>query len=135
MKQIFILKEPIGKIKNPADIFKKIKRFKINYYQENFIIFYLNNSNQILKSENLFKGGVDSCLLCPKIIFGNALKNNAIKLIVAHNHPSNNLTPSEEDIEIKNKLSEAGKILDLKIIDFIIFNKKEFYSFKDEDNL
>jgi len=128
MNQIFILKEPIKTIKAPEDLFKRIKKFKIDYNQENFLIFYLNTKNQVLKSEVLFKGGIDSALICPKTIFRNALKNNAIKLIVAHNHPSGNLKPSPEDLTIQQVLSDAGKMLELRILDFIIFNKKEFYS-------
>lgn len=128
MEQIYILKESNRKISDSADLFKNIKKIKIDYSQENFIVFYLNSQNEILKSENLFKGGVDSCLICPKILFRNALLNNSGKIIIAHNHPSNNLKPSYEDEEIYLKLKEAGEIIGIKVLDSIIFNKKEFYS-------
>jgi len=131
MKQLFILKEEIGKIQNAADIFKKVKKININFEQENFIVFYLNTHNVVLGSDVLFKGGVDACLICPKTIFRNALKNNASKIIIAHNHPSNNLTPSYEDKDVFEKLKDAGKIIDISVLDFVVFNKKEFYSISE----
>ena len=127
MNKILILKEKIGNIKTADDIFNKIKKINIDFNQENFIVFYLNSQNIVLKSEVLFKGGLNGCLVCPKTIFRNALKNNANKIIIAHNHPSNDLKPSDEDIEVFNKLKDAGEIIDLNVLDCIIFNKKEYY--------
>jgi DNA repair protein RadC len=128
MKEILILNEPLGRITNPKDIFKKIKKIKIDYNQENFLVFYLNTPNQVKKKEVLFKGGLNSCLIDPKTIFRKCLIYNCSQIIIAHNHPSNDLHPSYEDKEIFNKLKEIGNILDLKVLDSIIFNKKEFYS-------
>lgn len=128
MEQIFILKEPIGKIKEAGDIFNKIKRFKIDFNRENFIIFFLNNSNKIIYKEITFIGGIDCCLISPEVIFKKAILKNSSKLIIAHNHPSSNLTPSYEDEEVFKKLKEMGKILNISILDSIIFNKKEFFS-------
>jgi len=133
MEQIFILKESNKKISNSTDLFKNIKRIKIDYSQENFIVFYLNSQNEVLKSENLFKGGVDSCLICPNVLFRNALLNKSNKIIIAHNHPSNYLKPSDEDKDIYKKLKEAGDIINIKVLDSVIFNKKEFYSLNEGD--
>ena len=128
MEKLIIFKEPTNQVKNADDIFKKIKKINIDYKQENFIIFYLNNNNKIITSEVLFKGGIDSCLVCPNTIFRNALKHNSNQLIIAHNHPSGNLKPSCEDKEIYQKLRESGEIIKIKVLDSIIFNKKEFYN-------
>jgi len=116
------------KVNGGEDIFNKIKKIKINYTQENFIIFYLNNQNRIIKEDNLFKGGFESCLICPNTIFKNALINNSPKIIIAHNHPSDSLNPSYEDIEVFKKLKEMGEILNIKVLDSVIFNKKGYYS-------
>lgn len=131
MKQLIVLKENIEKVKSAEDIFKNIKKINIDYTQENFIVFYLNTGNKVIDSEVLFKGGIDACLICPKTIFRNALKHNSAKIIISHNHPSKELTPSYEDKEVFKKLSEAGDIIDLKVLDSIIFNKKQFYSLTD----
>lgn len=130
MIELLILKEKVKSINNSADLFNKISKIKIDYKQENLIVFYLNSKNALIKSEVLFKGGLNSSLVCPITLFRNALKNNANSLILAHNHPSNDLNPSYEDINVYNKLKECGKILNLNVIDFIIFNKKEYYSVK-----
>ncbi len=73
MKQILILKENIGSIKEAKDIFKKIKKIDIDYKQENFIIFYLDNQNQLIENDVLFKGGINACLIDPNTIFRNAI--------------------------------------------------------------
>jgi DNA repair protein RadC len=130
MNQVFILKESTSSIKEASDLFKKIKRIKIDYSQENFILFCLNSRNEVVNSKVLFKGGLDCCISDPKTIFREALLNNSCKIIVAHNHPSGNLKPSGEDLENKIILERAGDLISIKVLDFIIFNKKEFYSCK-----
>jgi len=132
MKQILIIKEAKGSIKSPEDLFSKIKKININFSQENFLVICLNTKNQIISSEVLFKGGLDSCLIDPKIVFRYALLNNSNKIIIAHNHPSGNLSPSYEDKDIYNKLKSIGETLDLRVLDSIIFNEKEFYSLEME---
>jgi len=132
MKQILIIKEAKGSIKSPEDLFSKIKKININFSQENFLVICLNTKNQIISSEVLFKGGLDACLIDPKIVFRYALLNNSNKIIIAHNHPSGNLSPSYEDKDVYNKLKLIGETLDLKVLDSIIFNEKEFYSLEME---
>jgi len=131
MKQVLILKENKG-FTSAQEVFKNIQKININYEQENFLILCLNTKNKLLYSEVIFKGGLTACLICPKTLFRTALKYNSDKIIVAHNHPSEDLTPSCEDKDIFKKLREAGDIIDLKVLDSIIFNKKEFYSLTDE---
>lgn len=111
------------------DVFNKIITIKgIDYEQENFIVFFLDVKNEIIKEEVLFKGGISACLVCTNTIFKKALINNSDKIIIAHNHPSSNLDPSDEDILIFKKLREIGEILNICVLDSIIFNKEGFYS-------
>lgn len=131
MKQILILKENKG-FTSAQEVFKNIQKININYEQENFLILCLNTKNKLIHSEVLFKGGLNSSLVCPKTLFRTALKYNSNNIIIAHNHPSGDLTPSQEDKEVFIKLKNAGEIIDLKVLDSIIFNKKEFYSLNDE---
>ena len=128
MEQIFILKESSGGIKSPSDLFKQIKNFKIDYFQENLIVFFLDTKNKLIKSEILFKGGLNSCIVDPKILFRKALRYSANSFIIAHNHPSKDLNPSDEDITIFETLKEAGRIINLECLDSIIFNKGFYYS-------
>jgi DNA repair protein RadC len=129
MERVMILKESnIGVIKNSAVLFNKIKSFNIDYNQENFIVFFLDTKNVLIKSVNLFKGGLNSCIIDPKTVFRKALVLNANAIIVSHNHPSGDLSPSEEDIDIYRKLQEGGGFLGIKVLDSVIFNKDKFYS-------
>ena len=117
------------------DIFKRIKEIDINHEQENFIVFFMNNQNRIIKEEVLFKGGFDSCLICPNTIFRMALLNNSNKIIISHNHPSESLNPSNEDLEVFNMLKDAGEIINIKVLDNVIFNKQGFYSVIEKGGL
>ena len=131
MKEILVLKETIDKVSNAADIFKKIEKINIDYFQENVIVFYLNVRNKVIKTEVVFKGGIDACILDIRIVLGRALRLNAVSIIVAHNHPSGSLIPSNEDMIIKRRLYNACELLGLKLLDFIIFNKNIFFVVKD----
>ena len=132
MEQILILKEPTGKISSPEDLFKKIKKINIDYSQENLLLVCLNTKNQVLNAEVVFKGGLSECLIEPKTLFRKALLNNSSKIIIAHNHPSKDLTPSHEDRDVFKKLKTAGEVINLDVIDSIIFNQKQFYSLNTE---
>ena len=133
MKEIYELKEPIGRIKDPKDIFKRINSFKIDYKQENFIVIFLNTQNKVLGVECLFKGGLSECTIDPKVIFRRALIKNSSKIIISHNHPSNSLIPSYEDKDIFKRLKNIGNELNLNVLDSIIFNKNEYYSLLDKE--
>ena len=130
MKELITLKESLNNVNDSKELFNKIKKINIDYSQENVIVFYLNSNNGIISSEVLFKGGLNCCVLDPKILFRKALLNNANSLIIAHNHPSGSLAPSEEDILSFKNLIEGAKLLDLALLDSIIFNKEHFYSLK-----
>ena len=131
MKQILILKEPQNKISQPSDLFNNIKEINIDYKQENVILFCLNTKKQIVHSEIVFKGGLNTCIMDPKTIFRIALKHNSDSIIIAHNHPSGGLQPSFEDKEIFEKLKKAGEIIEVICLDSIIFNEKEFYALRE----
>ena len=77
MEQLLELKEPIGLVTKPSDIFDKIKNINIDYEQENFIVFYLNTQNKVIEAEALFKGGLNACLMDIKTLFKNALIKNS----------------------------------------------------------
>lgn len=127
MKKILVLEKPVKNIKNADDIFTKIKKINIDYSKENVIIFGLDTKNNIKLKENMFIGGINSCIVDPRIIFKKLLLRGCVSFIMSHNHPSGDLTPSPEDIDIHNQLCEAGEILYIKCLDSIIFNKKNYY--------
>ncbi|MCB0539606.1 MAG: JAB domain-containing protein [Bacteroidetes bacterium] len=100
--------------------------------QEEFKALFLNRNNEVLGTYSLARGGISSIIVDVRIIFATALKCAASSIIVAHNHPSMNLTPSEADKEITRKLKEGGKLLDIKVLDHLIVTNESYYSFADE---
>lgn len=90
--------------------------------QEQFKIMLLNRSNRVLGIADISKGGIHGTVVDPKLLFAIALKAAACSIILAHNHPSGNIQPSREDIKLTEKLIEAGKILDITVLDHIIFS-------------
>lgn len=99
--------------------------------QEEFKVLLLNRSNQVLGIYPLSKGGTASTVVDAKLVFSVALKCNASSIIIAHNHPSGNLNPSEADKSITEKLKKAGKYLEITLLDHLIVTKDDFFSFND----
>ncbi|WP_316838871.1 JAB domain-containing protein [Pedobacter gandavensis] len=96
---------------------------------EEFKVILLNRSNAVLGILNVSTGGLTGVIADPRIIFGAALKSGATGLLLAHNHPTMTLKPSNEDIALTEKLKDAGKFLDINIIDHLIINEKGYFSF------
>jgi DNA repair protein RadC len=105
---------------------------KIIELQEEFKILYLNNANEILGIYPMSKGGVSGTVVDVRLIFSVALKCNASAIILAHNHPSGNLKPSESDKVLTRKIKQASDFLDVKLLDHLIISKASYYSFADE---
>lgn len=99
---------------------------------EQFKILLLNNANKVLGISDISTGGLTGTVADPRIVFATALKANASKIILAHNHPSGNLQPSSADKELTNKMREAGRFLDLQVLDHIIVTNEGYYSFGDQ---
>jgi DNA repair protein RadC len=99
---------------------------------EEFWILLLNRANRVIRKHKISLGGVHGTVADPKIIFKTALEELASGIIVAHNHPSGNLTPSQQDIDLTRKLKEAGKLLEIQLLDHLIVAGKQYYSFADE---
>lgn len=113
------------------DVWTELKDIR-NYKKEHFIIFYLDNRNQEIKREIISIGCLDRNIVHPREVFEPAVRNLAAHIIIAHNHPSNSLEPSKEDIEITKRLVEGGKILGIEITDHVIVAKTGFLSFKEK---
>lgn len=99
---------------------------------EQFCILLLNRANKVIGMTEISSGGFSGTFVDPKLVFGIALKSCASGIILCHNHPSSNLKPSQADISLTRRLVEAGKLLDLLILDHIILTKRGYFSFGDE---
>ena len=101
-------------------------------FVEQFKVLLLNQANRVLGVLELSTGGVTATVADPKIIFVAALKANACGIIISHNHPSGNVKPSRADEELTEKIKNAGKFLDIKLLDHIIISNESYFSFTDE---
>ena len=101
-------------------------------FLEEFKIILLNRRNKVLGLTEISTGGVSGTLADPKVIFAIALKSGASGVILCHNHPSQELEPSQEDMTLTQKLKQGGHLLDISILDHLIISKDSFYSFADE---
>ena len=102
--------------------------------QEHFVILYLNRANNIIGGYHAFTGGITGTIADIRIIMGVALKSMACGMIISHNHPSGTLKPSAADKELTQRINEAGRMLNITLLDHIIVSPYEgsFYSFADE---
>ncbi|HZI24412.1 MAG TPA: JAB domain-containing protein, partial [Chryseolinea sp.] len=91
-----------------------------------------NRANRLIKKIQISQGGVAGTVADPKIIFKFALDELSSGIILAHNHPSGNLTASQADLDLTKKLKEAGKLLDIQVLDHIIVAGQKYFSFADE---
>lgn len=103
----------------------------INLFEE-FKVLLLDNSNRCMGISTISKGGLTSTLVDTRLIFALALKARSHRILLGHNHPSQNPNPSSSDIELTEKLIEAGKLLDIQILDHIIVNDENYTSFSDK---
>ena len=100
--------------------------------QEHFCVLFLNGANNITGFKVLFSGGMTAATVDLKVVFRNAILFGARSLILVHNHPSNTLTASQEDIRITQETKQAGKLLGIKILDHIIITNNSYLSMADE---
>ena len=103
--------------------------------KEHFVALYLNARNQLLSKETISIGTLNASLIHPREVFKSAIDHLAASILVAHNHPSGSLEPSEDDLEVTKRLKEAGKILGIEIVDHVIVTKRGFASLKEKNLL
>ncbi len=99
---------------------------------EEFWAIFLNQSNKIIHVAQLTQGGISQSIVDVRILFKTALEHFSTGIIIAHNHPSGNLKPSREDIDITQKVKEAGKLLTIQLLDHLIITQNSYFSFSDE---
>ena len=115
---------------NPDKVVEWI-RFNVGYSnQEEFFVVYLNGKGSIIKSEVLYKGSKNSSIVAVDEILRKAIILKASGIVVAHNHPSDNVEPSVADINVTKKLYESSLLVDIPLLDHIIIGKSGYYSFK-----
>lgn len=125
-----VSKNPV--ISNSKDAFNILHPYLGDLHHEEFWCLFLNQSNMIVHKEKLTHGGIDQSIVDVRILFSIALDHLATAIVVAHNHPSGNLKPSQQDIQITESLKNAGELLNIRLLDHLIISQDSFLSFSDE---
>ena len=119
-------------IRASSDVYKYIKPKLIDQPIEQFWILCLNRSNRVISSRIISQGGVSGTVADPKIIFKQALNDLASGIVLIHNHPSGNLKPSHADKKLTEKMVASGRLLEIPVLDHLIFTDESYFSFADE---
>ncbi|MEM7162270.1 MAG: DNA repair protein RadC [Bacteroidota bacterium] len=117
------------------DVFEVFKAKIGDLPYEEFWIVHLSRANKVIGYDMISRGGVAGTVADAKLIFKKALENVSSSIILCHNHPSGNLRPSSQDIALTKKLIEAGKVLDIAVLDHLIITESGYFSFADEGQI
>ena len=120
------------RISSSKEAFDQLAGDLMDLPHEEFWVLLLNRAHRVIKKKRISEGGVSGTVADPKIIFKMALEELASGVIVAHNHPSGNLSASQSDIDLTRKLKEAGKFLEIQLLDHVIICGQKYFSFADE---
>ncbi len=118
-------------ISTPKDVVAQLTELR-NNKKEHFVVLYLNAKSQLVHKETISMGTLNANLVHPREVFEPALKHSAADIMVAHNHPSGDPKPSEDDLEVTKRLTEAGKMMGIEVLDHVIIATNSVFSFKDE---
>lgn len=116
---------------SPREVFESLKSLLTDEHKEHFLVLSLDTRNKIKAIDVVSIGTLTCSLVHPRECFGTAIKRRAASIILAHNHPSGDTDPSEDDLKITKRLVDAGKILGIDVLDHIIFTTQSFLSFKE----
>ncbi len=123
-------------IRSPEDGAKAAAHFIGEDDREVFFVMCLNTKNQIVAVHRCHVGGLNASLVMPREVFKSAILNNSASIIVSHQHPSQDISPSREDIDVTRRLVECGKHLGIEVLDHLIVNAKaDFYSMKEKGQM
>ena len=125
----------IGSSKDAYKVFQRVFNADTFHWSEEMIMLCVNNSNKVVGFYKISSGGMTGTVVDVRMIFTTALQCAATSIIIAHNHPSGTLIPSDADLTITKKIIEAGKVLDIRLLDHLIITDESFYSFADNGRL
>lgn len=121
-------------ISYPTDLLPCLKRYR-DLEKEHFIVATLNGAHSVISVKLITIGILNRTLIHPREVFREAIKDNAASIILVHNHPSGNVEPSEEDKNVTQRLTDAGDIIGIKVLDHLIISTKNYYSFAESNQM
>ena len=120
------------KVTSVNDSYKIFSQYLSDLQTEEFWAIFLDQKNHVIYKTQISKGGISGTLVDVRVIFRIAIEHLATSVVVAHNHPTGNLTPSQPDISITRRIKEAGDLLDIKLLDHLIIGENSFFSFSEQ---
>lgn len=120
----------IKTINSPKDVYDLLIDMTL-LDREKFVVVMLNTKNHVIAVDTISIGTLNSSLVHPREVFKSAIKRSACSLVLCHNHPSSDPTPSKQDLEITNRLVEAGKLLSIEVVDHVIIGSQSYVSLKE----
>ena len=120
-------------LQSPEDLYNTYRSLFTNQVRERFVVFWLDSSNKVLGLEIISEGTLNSSPVHAREVFRGAIVSTASSIVVAHNHPSNSLEASTEDIAITKKLVDSGELLGIPVEDHIIFCNQGYFSFREHN--
>ncbi|MFW6025025.1 MAG: RadC family protein [Candidatus Woesearchaeota archaeon] len=120
------------KLNSSEKVYHLLKSEMSDKKQEMVYLITLNTQNQLIKKRMVFKGSLNESVIHPRELFNFAIRDNSRSIIIAHNHPSNTLEPSQNDIEITRRIKKVGKIIGIDLLDHLIIINNNYFSFKEE---
>lgn len=124
--------DPKRKIRSPADVYSLLYPRMREQKREKFVALLLDTKNQIIREETISIGSLNASIVHPREVFRAALMESCASVILSHNHPSGDPTPSREDIAVTEKLIEGGKLLGIDVLDHVVIGDGRYISLKDE---
>ncbi|MFY0650535.1 MAG: DNA repair protein RadC [Cyclobacteriaceae bacterium] len=122
----------LPKVTSSSQVYDFMKPQLLDLDHEEFWVIFLNRGGKVIRKEPFSSGGISGTVADLRLIFKRALEELACSLILVHNHPSGNLKPSQSDINLTNKIKRSGEMIDIPVLDHIIFTNNGYYSFADE---
>lgn len=122
-------------VRSPEDGADYVMEEMRNLNQEHFVCLFLNTKNQIIHRQTIFIGSLNASIVHPREVFREAVKRSAASIICAHNHPSGDPSPSQEDIHVTKRLSECGKMIGIELLDHLVIGDHKFVSLKEKGYL
>lgn len=130
-----LVKKPLTKISaiySPTDCVDYLSADMIDLNQEHFIVIFLDTKNYVIGKKTVFIGSLNKAIVHPREVFKEAIKRSSASIICAHNHPSGDPTPSEQDISLTHRLYEVGELIGIKVLDHLIIGDQQFVSLKEK---
>lgn len=132
-KRVLSKRDMTLQIRTSLDVYNFVKEKLENELQEKFLVLFLDTRKFIILEKIMFVGTVNNSTVHPRDVFREAVKCNAVSIIIIHNHPAGSVVPSMQDIRLTNEFIKIGKLIDIKVLDHLIIGKNDFYSFLERN--